>query len=82
MVDKVIIEARVTLKDEGYLAIIDALNIEAVGESVQDAQDNLVKSFRAWLETCEEAESLGESLAEVGYPGVEEDTELELHFVE
>ena len=79
--DKVVLQARVTPQDGGYQAVIDALALEAYGVTISEAQDDLVKSFRAWLESCEEKESLEQVMAEAGYPGVEEDTEIELHFV-
>ena len=79
--DKVVLQVRVTPQDEGYQAMIDALVLEARGGTIDEAQDNLIKSFRIWLEGCEEQENLEQAMAEAGLPGVHEDTELELHFV-
>ena len=56
--------------------------MEVTGDSVETAQENLISRFRSWLEAHEEAEDLAESLAQAGIPGVDNDTELELHFVE
>lgn len=77
-----IFEARVVPQEEGYLATLEQLSIEVTGESVETAQENLINRFRSWIEAHEEAEDLAESLAAVGIPGVGDDTELELHFVE
>ena len=82
MVDKVVLLATVTDGNGGFVAAINDLGIEADGESLEGAQDNLIKSFRNWLEGCEGREDLAQLLADAGYPGVEENTELELQFVE
>ncbi len=77
-----IFEARVIAQEDGYIATVESLALEVKGDSVETAQQNLINRFRAWIEAHEEAEDLAESLAEVGIPGVRDDTELELHFVE
>ena len=77
-----VLEARVVPHEDGYLATVERLSLEVTGDSVETAQDNLINRFRSWLESREEAEDLAESLAQVGISGVQEDTELELHFVE
>lgn len=77
-----IFEARVVPEGDGFLATVDSLSLHVKGDSLETAQDNLIIRFRSWIEAHEEAEDLAESLAEVGIPGVRDDTELELHFVE
>ncbi len=77
-----IFEARVVPQEDGFLATVDTLSLQVKGDSLETAQDNLISRFRSWIEAHEEAEDLAESLAEVGIPGVKDDTELELHFVE
>ena len=77
-----VFEARVVAQEEGFLATVDQLSLEVKGDSLETAQENMINRFRSWLEAREEAEDLAESLAAVGIPGVKEDTELELHFVE
>lgn len=79
---KCILEARVTESDGGYRATLESLALEVEGDSLEAAQDNLINRFRSWLEAREEAEDLAESLAQAGFAGVADDTELELHFVE
>ena len=77
-----VFEARVVAQEEGYLATVEQLSLEVMGDSVETAQENMIIRFRSWLEAHEEAEDLAESLAAVGISGVEDDTELELLFVE
>ena len=80
--DKCVLEARVTEREGGFLATLESLALAVEGDSPKTAQDNLINRFRSWLEAREEAEDLAESLAQAGFAGVEDDTELELHFVE
>ena len=79
---KVTLSARVVEKEDGYLATIDNLSLMGKGVSVKEAQDDLVESFMSWVQTCEGNETLEATLSEAGYAGVDEDTELELEFVE
>ena len=79
--EKVVLEARVTQLAEGFHACIVPLGLEVAGDTMAEAQDDLVKAFRAWLESCEEQECLARILSEAGFEGANEDTELELHFV-
>ena len=79
--ENVVLQARVTRQEEGFHASIASLGLEATGETMDEAQDDLVKAFRSWLERCEEQECLARVLAEAGFEGTDEDTELELHFV-
>ena len=79
---KCVLEARVTERDGGYRATLESLALEVEGDSQEAAQDNLINRFRSWLEAREGAEDLAESLAQAGFAGVADDTELELHFVE
>ena len=79
--DTLVLQAQVTMREDGYLAAIDVLGLEAAGSTLEEAQDNLIKSFSLWLEAQEEGEKLEQSLAVAGLPGLEDNTELELHFV-
>ena len=76
------ITARVSWDDGRYVARVDQLPLEGAGESVKEAQDELIQVMRAWIETNDGMDSLAPVLAEAGFPGVEEDTELQLEFVE
>jgi hypothetical protein len=38
--------------------------------------------MRAWIETHDGTDSLSKAMDNAGYPGVDEDTELQLEFVE
>lgn len=74
--------ARVIWEADRHVAKVDSLPLEGVGESVKQAQDELVNAMRAWIEAQDGTDSLEQSLADAGFPGVEEETELHLEFVD
>ena len=79
---KVTLPARVAWIDDAYLATIDNLSLTGTGSSVKETQDDLVEKFMSWVQACEGQGTLERTLLEAGYAGVEDDTELELQFVE
>ena len=80
--ERLVLTARVVLVDGRHVATVDCLPLEGVGDSVKEAQDHLIEAMRGWIETHDGRDSLGTALAEAGFPGVEEDTEVQLEFVE
>ena len=75
-------EARLVKKEVDYLATIDALDLTGSGATAEEAQDDLVNKFMSWVQTFDGRGTLEAQLAEAGYSGVNEDTELELRFEE
>lgn len=65
-----------------YVARIEDLGLEGEGESLEAAQDDLIQIMRAWIETHDGTDTLGDALAAAGYPDVDEETELQLEFAE
>ena len=63
---------------EQYVAEIEGIDIEGLGISSDEAQERLLQSFRAWIEIRETTSQLEKSLEDAGYPGVTEETALEL----
>ena len=80
--EQVVLTARVSWDNGIYTARVAQLPLEGAGESVQQAQDELIRNMRAWIEAKDGTDSLAQVLAEAGFPGVEEDTELQLEFSE
>ena len=74
--------SQVVWDEDQYAARIDGLDVQGLGNSVEEAQDQLIQSLRAWIELQESSSKLEQSLEEAGYPGVEETTEVQLEFVE
>ena len=80
--DELVLTARVAWDDGRYVAKVDQLPLEGEGDSVQQAQDALIQVMRSWIETNDGTDSLEQVLSEAGFPGVEEDTDLQLEFLE
>ena len=80
--EQLVLTARVAPGAAGYVARVEQLPLEGSGESVREAQDQLIQVMRAWIETHDGQDNLAAVLAQAGFPGVEEDTELQLEFAE
>ena len=74
--------ARVSWQDGRYLATLQELGLIGEGTSIEDAQNELISLMRNWIEVQDARSALEETLAQAGFPGVEEDTELQLEFAE
>ena len=79
---KVTLPAQVRLQENDYLAIVEKLDLVGKGATVEEAQDDLVGKFMSWVQASEGQGMLEAALLEAGYAEVDEDTELELEFVE
>ena len=80
--DRLVLTARVVKEADRHVATVDNLPLEGVGDSMKQAQDELILAMRAWIEAHDGTDSLEKALADAGFPGVEEETELQLEFVE
>ncbi len=73
--------ARVAQEEGQYVARVDRLPVEGHGASLRQAQDQLVQAMRTWIEAQDCTGRLAEALAQAGFPGADDDTELQLEFV-
>ena len=80
--ETVVLTAMVEEVEDRYVARIDNLNLEGVGESLEVAQDELIQVVRGWIESHDGTDTLRDVLADAGYVGVDEETELQLEFAE
>ena len=80
--ETVVLTAKIEEVDDRYLARIDDLDLEGIGDSLEAAQDELIQVVRAWIESHDGTGTLSDVLADAGYPGVDEETELQLEFAE
>jgi predicted RNase H-like HicB family nuclease len=80
--ERLVLTAQVAREDSGYVARLAQLFLEGTGDSLQEAQDELIQALRSWIETHDGQDDLEQVLAQAGFPGVEEDTELQLEFGE
>ncbi len=80
--ETVILTAKVDQVEDKYVARIEDLGLVGEGESLEAAQDDLIQVMRAWIESHDGTDTLSSVLEDAGYPGVEEETELQLEFIE
>ncbi len=80
--ETVVLTAKIDRIEDKYIARIDDLALVGEGESLEAAQDDLIQIMRAWIESHDGTDTLSGVLAEAGYPGVDEETELQLEFAE
>ena len=80
--DSVVLTARVSLEDGRYVAKVDQLPLEGEGDSVEQAQDELIQTLRGWIEFNDTTDSLEREMEAIGFPGVAPETEVQLEFVE
>ena len=80
--ETVVLMASTQEVEDRYVARIDDLDLEGIGESLEAAQDELIQVVRAWIESHDGTDTLSDVLADAGYPGVDEETELQLEFSE
>lgn len=80
--ENVLLTAKVDLLEDKYVARIDDLGLVGEGETLEAAQDDLIQVMRAWIESHDGTDTLSKVLEDAGYPGVEEETELQLEFLE
>ena len=80
--ETVVLTANVEEVEDSYVARIDNLNLEGVGDSLEVAQDELIQVVRGWIESHDGTDTLSDVLADAGYAGVDEETELQLEFTE
>ncbi len=78
--ERLVLTARVERDSARFVARVDGLPLEGEGDSVESAQEDLVQVMRGWIEAQDGTESLETTLAQAGFPGVGEDTELQLEF--
>ena len=80
--ETVVLTAKIDHTESRYVARIDDLGLEGEGESLEAAQEDLIQIMRAWIESHDGTDTLSGVLADAGYLGVDEETELQLEFVE
>ena len=80
--ETVLLTAQINTEDDRYVVRLDDLGLVSEGETLEAAQEELIQIVRAWIESHDGTDTLSSVLADAGYPGVDEETELQLEFVE
>ena len=80
--ETVVLTAQINTEDDRYVVRLDDLGLVSEGETLEAAQEELIQIVRAWIESHDGTDTLSSVLADAGYPGVDEETELQLEFAE
>ena len=80
--ETVLLTAQINTEDDRYVVRLDDLGLVSEGETLEAAQEELLQIVRAWIESHDGTDTLSSVLADAGYPGVDEETELQLEFAE
>ena len=80
--DRLTLTARVELEEARFVARVEGINVRGEGESPDLAQEELVQAMLSWISNQDCAESMSGALLEAGFPEIDDDTELELEFVD
>ena len=80
--ETVLLTAQINTEDDRYIVRLDDLGLVSEGETLEAAQEELIQIVRAWIESHDGTDTLSSVLADAGYPGVDEETELQLEFAE
>ena len=75
---------RGTIINQGtsFLATVDNLPLMSYGDTVEEAENRLVRQFRTWAESCEEKGLLEKTLSSAGYDEIDDETEIYLVFTD
>ena len=66
--ESLVLTARVVWEDSKYVARTDTLPLEGAGDTVREAQDQLVHAVRSWIETGDGAGRLEQALPRLASP--------------
>ncbi len=80
--ETVLLTAQINTENDRYVVRLDDLGLVSEGETLEAAQEELIQIVRAWIESHDGTDTLSSVLADAGYPGVDEETELQLEFAE
>jgi len=80
--ETVLLTAQINTENDRYVVRLDDLGLVSEGETLEAAQEELIQIVRAWIESHDGTDTLSSVLADAGYPGVDDETELQLEFAE
>ena len=80
--ERLTLTAKVEQEDSRFVARIDGIDLRGEGESPSVAQEELVQAMLSWISNRDCTESMAGTLVEAGYPEIDDETELELEFID
>ena len=78
----IVLTARVGQEDTRYVARIEGIDVQGEGDSPDIAREELIQAMLTWISLRDCTESMSDALANAGFPGIDDDTELQLEFTE
>ena len=78
----IVLTARVGLEDTRYVARIEGIDVQGEGDSPDIAREELIQAMLTWISLRDCTESMSDALANAGFSGIDDDTELQLEFTE
>ena len=67
MLKELIYNAEIFQEGDVYVGLCPELNVSSFGEDIEDAKRSLHEALEAFIEACEEMETLEEVLEEAGF---------------
>ena len=80
--ERLVLTARVEEENGRFMARVDGLDVQAEGDSANVAREELVQAMISWISARDCTDSMAMSLAEAGFPEIDEETELHLEFAD
>ena len=80
--ERLTLTARVDVEDSRYVARIEGIDVRGEGDSPDAAREELVQAMLSWISQRDCTDSMAGTLAEAGFPEIDDNTELELEFIE
>ena len=81
-VERLTLRAKVEQDEARFVARIDGIGVQGEGESADVAREELVQAMLNWISDKDCSDSMSLALTEAGFPGIDDETELELEFAE
>ena len=75
-----VLRGQIAQVGDAFMATVEKLPLFSRGDSPLEAENRLVRDFRNWVQACEEKGSLERELEDVGYSGIDDETEIHLIF--
>ncbi len=80
--ERLTLTARVEQEDSRFVTRIESIGIQGEGDSVQAAQEELIQAMISWISNRDCTESMAGTLVKAGFPEIDDDTEIELEFID
>ena len=80
--ERLVLTARVEQEDATFVAWVDGIDVQVEGESADLAREELIQAMLIWISARDCTESMVVALTEAGFPEIDDETELQLEFLD